>query len=180
MNAPDDHLRAAALAPAPPRDEERLAHLVRDARRFLSRALQAGLAEHGVASGHWTLLRILWKRDGINQRELSELAGVREPTTVAALQAMEKLGYVTRRRRPENRKNIYVHLTDGGRALRARIEPVAIGINDRAIAGVNAADLAAARRALLAIVVNLSDISGEDAEPARGPRPHILPEPTLP
>ena len=177
MTAPDDPARAFTAPdarPSSPATDERIAHLVREARRSLLRALQAGLAEHSIASGHWTFLRILWRRDGINQRELSELARVREPTTFAALQAMEKLGYITRAQRPENRKNIYVYLTDEGRALRAALEPVAISINDRAIEGVSAADLAATRRVLLAMIGNLSDISGDDVEPARRPRAKAL------
>ena len=51
------------------------------------RALQRRLAEHGVSFGHWTFLRILWERDGLTQRELSDEAGVMEPTTFAALKA---------------------------------------------------------------------------------------------
>ena len=77
---------------------DRLAHLVKDATRALVRALQMRLAEHGVSFGHWTFLRILWERDGLTQRELSEQAGVMEPTTFSALKAMERLGYVVRRR----------------------------------------------------------------------------------
>src|SRR6185503_7001971 len=87
---------------------DRLAHLVKDATRALVRALQMRLAAHGVSFGHWTFLRILWESDGLTQRKLSEEAGVMEPTTFAALQAMEKLGYVTRRQTPDNRKNMYV------------------------------------------------------------------------
>ena len=102
--------------------DDRLAHLVKDATRALVRSLQERLARHGVPFGHWTFLRILWVRDGINQRRLSDLAGVMEPTTFAALQAMERLGYIERRRKPENRKNIYVYLTAEGRALNRRCE----------------------------------------------------------
>ncbi len=163
MTTPDDPARASAEATVRlylSRADERLAHLVRDARRALQRALQTGLAEHSVAPGHWTFLRILWVRDGMNQRELSELAGVMEPTTFAALQAMEKLGYVVRQRRPENRKNIHVYLTDEGRALRDRLSPVAIGINERAVRGVSEADLAATRRTMLAMIQNLSEDEG--------------------
>ena len=54
------------------------------------------LAEHQVAFGHWAFLRILWETDGLTQRELSVQAGVMEPTTFAAIKAMEKLGYVAR------------------------------------------------------------------------------------
>src|SRR5213078_1193640 len=58
------------------------------------RAPQGRLAGHGVPFGHWTFLRVLWERDGLTQRELSDEAGVMEPTTFAALRAMEELGYI--------------------------------------------------------------------------------------
>src|SRR6185295_10267316 len=90
--------------------DDRLAHLVKDATRALVRALQMRLTEHAVSFGHWTFLRVLWEHDGLTQRELSEEAGVMEPTTHAALLAMEKLGYVMRRQTPGNRKNVYIHL----------------------------------------------------------------------
>jgi DNA-binding MarR family transcriptional regulator len=148
--------------------EDRLAHLIRNARRGLARALQAGLLEHNVAFGHWTFLRILWIRDDINQRRLSALAGVMEPTTFAALQAMEKLGYIVRRQRPGNRKNIYVYLTDEGRSLRDKLAPIAIEINGRSTRGVSEADIAATRRTLLAIIGNLSDFGADAASAGCG------------
>jgi DNA-binding MarR family transcriptional regulator len=132
--------------------DDRLAHLVRDARRGFGRCLQLRLAEHGVALGHWTFLRILWVRDGLTQRELSDLAGVMEPTTFAALRSMEGLGYIKRQRRPDNRKNIYVYLTDEGRALRDILVPLAQEINDVAVEGVNPDDIVAMRRALNSMI----------------------------
>ena len=51
---------------------DRLAHLVKDATRALLRALQMRLAAHSVSLGHWTFLRILWEKDGLTQKELSE------------------------------------------------------------------------------------------------------------
>lgn len=128
--------------------DDRIAHLVRDARRGFGRCLQLRLQQKGVALGHWTFLRILWVRDGLTQRELSDLAGVMEPTTFAALRTMEGLGYITRQRRPDNRKNIYVYLTDEGRALRDQLVPLAQEINDMAVEGVSEEDLAATRRVL--------------------------------
>jgi DNA-binding MarR family transcriptional regulator len=142
--------------------EDRLAHLVKDATRALVRALQARLAAHSVSFGHWTFLRILWESDGLTQRELSEQAGVMEPTTLAAIRAMEKLGYVTRRRLPDNRKNVYVHLTPKGRALKTKLVPLAEEVNRIAVRGLAKRDVATSRTVLLAIIENLSS----DAEPA--------------
>jgi DNA-binding MarR family transcriptional regulator len=112
---------------------DRLAHLIKDATRGLVRALQMRLAEHSVSFGHWTFLRILWETDGLTQRELSVQAGVMEPTTFAALKAMEKLGYIMRRRRPDNRKNVHVFLTPRGRALKAKLVPLAEEVNEIAV-----------------------------------------------
>ncbi|MGL6251509.1 MAG: MarR family winged helix-turn-helix transcriptional regulator, partial [Billgrantia desiderata] len=40
--------------------DDRLAHLIRDAGRVLTKSLQTRLAEHSVSFGHWSFLRILW------------------------------------------------------------------------------------------------------------------------
>ena len=119
------------------------------------RALQSRLAAHGVPFGHWTFLRILWEREGLTQRELSAEAGVMEPSTFAAIRAMEELGYVTRSQTPENRKNVYVHLTPKGRALRWKLEPLAKEVNAIAVRGASAEDRAATRRTLRLIIDNL-------------------------
>src|SRR5262249_39038302 len=133
---------------------DRLAHLVKDATRGLLRALQMRLSKYGVAFGHWAFLRILWEQDGLTQRALSEEAGLMEPTTSAALATMERLGYVRRERLPDNRKNIYVSLTPKGKALRPKLVPLAEQVNDIAVRGASAADVAATRRTLLLVVEN--------------------------
>ncbi|HVO14329.1 MAG TPA: MarR family transcriptional regulator [Alphaproteobacteria bacterium] len=135
---------------------DRLAHLVKDATRGLVRALQMRLTEHAVSFGHWTFLRILWESDGLTQRELSEKAGVMEPTTFAALKAMEKLGYIERRKVPGNRKNVHIHLTETGAALKAKLVPLAEEVNAIAVAGVDPEHIAIARATLLAMIQNLA------------------------
>lgn len=120
------------------------------------RSLSRRLAGHGVPFGHWTFLRILWEEDGLTQRELSERAGVMEPSTFAAIKAMEKLGYVKRRRLRENRKNVFVHLTPKGRALKKKLVPLAERVNEIGLRGVSARDRATIRRALMTVIDNLS------------------------
>jgi DNA-binding MarR family transcriptional regulator len=136
--------------------EDRLAHLVKDTSRALVRALQMRLAGHGVSFGHWTFLRILWEHDGLTQRALSVQAGVMEPTTFAALKAMERLGYVTRRQMPENRKNIHVFLTAKGRALKGKLVPLAEEVNGVAVKGIPKADVKRSREILITIIENLA------------------------
>ena len=134
---------------------DRLAHLVRDASKGLTRALHMRLIEHAVSFGHWAFLRILWEQDGLTQRQLSEQAGVMEPTTFSALKAMEQLGYIVRKRNSGDKKKVFIHLTPKGRALKTKLVPLALEVNEIAVRGVPAADLAAVRRVLLTMIENL-------------------------
>jgi DNA-binding MarR family transcriptional regulator len=146
---------------------DRLAHLIRDASKGLMRALHMRLVEHDVSYGHWTFLRILWERDGLTQRELSIEAGVMEPTTFSALKTMETLGYVRRRQTRDNKKNIYIHLTRKGRALKAKLVPLALDVNRIAVRGARAADIAATRELLLKMIENLAEDEISASRPAR-------------
>jgi len=136
---------------------DRMAHLVRDVARAQMRALQQRLAPFDVSFGHWTFLRVLWTRDGITQRELSEQAGVMEPTTFIAVKAMEEKGLVERRQIAGNRKNMHVFLTPAGRALEQKLVPLAIEVNRISMRGLDADAVARTRRALLTMIENLAD-----------------------
>jgi len=134
---------------------DRLAHLTKDTTRSFLRSLQVRLARHNVTLGHWTFLRILWERDGMTQRELSNEAGVMEPTTVIALRSMEAQGYITRERAEGNRKSFFVFLTPAGKALSKKLVPLAEEVNALAVKGLNATDVATTRRCLLVMLDNL-------------------------
>ena len=146
---------------------DRLAHLAKDATRALVRALQMRLAEHAVSFGHWTFLRILWETDGLTQRELSVQVGVMEPTTFAAVKAMEALGYVERQQMPDNKKNVHVFLTAEGRALKEKLVPLAEEVNEISVAGLSERDIKTARKVLLAVIENLADDESGSTNPMR-------------
>ena len=148
---------------------DRLAHLIKDATRALLRALQMRLTEHSVSLGQWTFLRILWETDGITQRELSELAGVMEPTTFTAVKAMEKLGYVTRKKMPNNKKLVYVFLTPKGRLLKRKLVPLAEEVNRIAIENVSLHSITVMRRVLLKMIENLAADEGRSHKRLRIP-----------
>jgi MarR family transcriptional regulator, organic hydroperoxide resistance regulator len=135
---------------------DRLAHLVKHAARSFARALQMRLAVHSVSYGHWSFLRILWESEGLTQRQLSGQAGVMEPTTFSALNAMERLGYIVRKPSPTSRKEVHIYLTRKGRALKNKLVPLAEEVNEVALRDVERADIAATRRTLLAFIENLA------------------------
>ncbi|HAX19430.1 MAG TPA: MarR family transcriptional regulator [Hydrogenophaga sp.] len=135
---------------------DRLAHLIRDVARAQMRALQYRLIPFGVSFGHWTFLRILWIRDGLTQKELSDLAGVMEPTTFSAMKAMERMGFIERRHLPGNRKNMHVYLTNAGRALEGNLVPLAEQVNQISVEGLPDRSLSMVRNALVQMIENLA------------------------
>lgn len=148
---------------------DRMAHLIRDTERAFRKSLQIRLAEHGVPFGHWTFLRVLWERDGITQKELSAHAGVMEPTTFAAMKAMDAQGYIVRKQLPTNRKNVYIHLTAKGRALKRKLVPLAEDTNSISTRNIEPDDLMTARRVLLTMIENLAEDESAWEEQASNP-----------
>lgn len=144
--------------------DDRIAHLVRDVSRAFVRSLGLRLEQFGIPVGHWTFLRVLWEADGITQKELSDRAGVMEPTTFTAVKSMEALGYIERRQQLPNRKNVYVHLTAKGRVLKKKLVPLAIASNEQAAKGIARDELATTRKVLLAMLHNLSEEEKELAQ----------------
>ncbi|MCH8197201.1 MAG: MarR family transcriptional regulator [Proteobacteria bacterium] len=137
------------VSPEPDEEEERIefrpehstGYLLRDTFRAFSKVLAGRISAHGVTIGQWYFLRVLWEEDGLTQRELSQRVGMMEPTTVTALNGMEKRGYVRRVRNTEDRRKVNVFLTRKGRSLRNKLLPFAIEVNRFATEGVSEDDL---------------------------------------
>jgi MarR family transcriptional regulator, organic hydroperoxide resistance regulator len=136
-----------------------IGYVLRDTYRGFSRVLHAKIAPHGVSIGQWYFLRVLWGEDGLTQRELSQRVGMMEPTTVTALNGMEKRGYVKRVRNSKDRRKINIFLTDKGRALKARLLPYVPEINRLASRNISEADLETLRSLLAAMKKNLDQVA---------------------
>ena len=131
-------------------------YLVRDVHRALARALQSRIASHGVSMGQWFFLRALWDEDGLTQRELSQRVGMMEPTTVTALNGMERRGLVERVRNAHDRRKVNIYLTPKGRALRDVLMPCSIDVSREATQGISPLELASTVDVLRRMTSNLT------------------------
>jgi DNA-binding MarR family transcriptional regulator len=139
-----------------------IGYLTRIAFRAFSRALEVRTAPHGVSSGQWRFLRVLWREDGLTQRELSRRVGMREPTTVIALKSLERSGFVTREKNVEDRRKVHVFLTPQAKALQPILLPAVAEVNRVAIAGLSKDEVAVLRKALIQVGRNLAADVKED------------------
>jgi DNA-binding MarR family transcriptional regulator len=134
-----------------------LGFLSRIAFRSFSRALEKRTLPHGVSSGQWRFLRVLWQEDGITQRELSRRVGMREPTTVTALKSMGRSGFVRREQSTEDRRRVHVYLTPLAKDLRKHLVPHVAEVNAIATRGLTDEEVASLRRMLKTIGQNLAE-----------------------
>lgn len=128
-------------SPTPVSPEASAGYQVRRAHRRFDRFLNACLSRHGVKTGFWYYLRVLWIRDGVSQKYLSDMTNVAENTTATIVNSMVEDGLVTRERDTEDRRRFSVLLTDRGRALEKKLMPYAAEINTVATEGIAEADL---------------------------------------
>ena len=134
-----------------------IAELLKDAHRSVSRSLSARIAQAGVSIGQWYFLRALWQQDGLTQRQLSQRVGMMEPTTVTALNGMEKRGLVERVRNADDRRKVNVLLTEKGRSLQVQLQPLEDQVSQVAIQGIPPQETELLLRLLRLVILNLSE-----------------------
>jgi DNA-binding MarR family transcriptional regulator len=120
---------------------ESVGYQIRATHRLLQRFLQVKIEPHGITLGMWYFLRALWHEDGLTQRELSNRVGTMEPTTLSAMVIMEKKGLVRRVRNADDRRKWHIHLTPKGRALKAKLLPLAREVVDTAVQNLSRGDV---------------------------------------
>ena len=80
---------------------------------------------------------------------------MREPSTVAAVNGLERAGLVRRRKSSSDRRKIHIHLTDRGRRLKFKLLPFVAEVNALGLKGLSAQEIRNLRHALLRIMSNL-------------------------
>ena len=134
---------------------ESMGYLVRRTYRNMTRGLEVRLQQHGVTLSMWFFLRLLWEGDGKTQKELTEELGLRQPTTVSAMDTLEKRSLVRRAPNPNDRRSTLIFLTDAGRSIKAKLLPYADEANTLALKDLSAAEIGTLRKLLLKINATL-------------------------
>src|SRR6266568_9229478 len=84
--------------------------------------VSAYLSKHNLYVGQEMLLKCLWNRDGLSQKEIADLMGIQAATATRMVIRMERSGFVERRTDPEDQRVSCVYLTDLGRSLQSAVE----------------------------------------------------------
>jgi DNA-binding MarR family transcriptional regulator len=144
--------------------DESLGYLVNALARAFARALSTRIASHGVTPAQWAVLLVLWAEDGPTQTALSRRVAIETPTMVRTLDRMERDHLVTRRRNVRDRRQVNVFLTERGRALRDKLVPSAVAVNEAATRGFDDAERSHAVDLMARMLANLAAPSDRGSE----------------
>lgn len=110
-------------------------YIVRRTHRSFLRCLEKRLARHDISISMWFFVRLLWIKDGLTQKELGDQLGLTQPTTVTAMDNMERRGFIVRQRNLGDRRKINIQLTASGRAMEKKLSHYADEVNGIAWTG---------------------------------------------
>ena len=123
------------------RTNERLGHLLGKVCELKHRRMHELLDSLGLYSGQPSMLRALWKQDGITQSELTGLLTKSPSTVTKTVKRMEKVGFVERKADPTDERLSRVYLTDAGRNIKGSLEDVWQRFEEQAFAGFSEIEL---------------------------------------
>lgn len=132
------------------------------AMRIHGQTLFRALGEKGVYPGQARCLWMVYRREGISQRELADGLHVSRPTVTVMLQKMEKSGLITRHTDEDDQRLTRIRLTDEGRALHVRLEHAMDEFISNGIGRMPEDDQLEFERLLNALCDNLSANSNEN------------------
>ena len=94
------------------------------AQRAMTRAYAPLLEPLGLTYPQYLTLLALWESDGVPVKRLGEQLGLDSATLTPLLKRLEAQRLVTRRRDDDDERVVRIHLTDRGRALRAKARAI--------------------------------------------------------
>jgi DNA-binding MarR family transcriptional regulator len=106
---------------------------------------------HGVTVSQWRYLRELWEEDGLSTGELTRRVGRQGPTTVVAVQLLERTGLVIVVKSDEDRRKSFIRLTPRGRRLAATMSPLIRDVNDGAMSNLTESEVRTFKRLIVRI-----------------------------
>lgn len=114
MTKPTAHLKADD----PLRLDDFLCFAVYSASHAFNRVYKPLLEKLGLTYPQYLAMVLLWERDGQTVGDLGDRLSLESNTLTPLLKRLEMLGRIVRTRDPKDERQVRVHLTDAGRALR--------------------------------------------------------------
>jgi len=134
--------------------EESVGYIIRQAQLALHRTIDANMAELDLTALQWVPLLMLAKQKAQTAAELSRCLGVDTSTMTRMLDRLEAKSLLVRKRSVDDRRVIFLELTDEGRALSERIPYVMADSLNQHLRGFSRTELDELKRLLRKLAAN--------------------------
>lgn len=104
----------------PTRAEDLICFALYSANQAMNRSYQPHLSALDLTYPQYIALVGLWEGDGITVGALCERLFMETSTLTPILKRLEKQGHIERKRGTRDERQVFLHLTDQGRALKAK------------------------------------------------------------
>ncbi|WP_430613562.1 MarR family winged helix-turn-helix transcriptional regulator [Flavobacterium sp. JP2137] len=123
----------------------------------MNRSLTQKFRSHQIplTKEQWTLLAVLWKRDGCSQQHLADQTFRDKPSVTRLLDKMEQEALIIRKADGHDRRLNLIFLTDKGRALEAPTLNAVEETVDKATKNLSDEQIALLKQTIKAIYLNL-------------------------
>lgn len=95
----------------------------------ISTHLDTELKPYGIGTAQISFLITLLKQDGINQETLTVTSHVDKSTTARSIAKLEKAGYITRKKDPDDKRANKIHLTKKGHHIEPKLASILQQLN---------------------------------------------------
>ena len=144
--------------------DDSIGYLARIAFRRFAGAFEKQTSPHRIAMGQYSLLRSLWKTDGMAQHHIAQQLGLCEPTVAVTARRLENLGLLRRVVNASNRRETLVYLTGRGRDMEAALMGAAQSAHAAAIRNFSPREIATLYMLLCRVEQNLVNFEAELAD----------------
>ena len=127
-------------ASATSRPRPSLLYAVKQVELVVRAHLDELLRDSGVTALQYTALTVLARRDGLTSAELARNSFVTPQAMADLVTALERGGFIERRRNPDNRRQLLISITPEAHALLDRFDGPVAGIEARMVEGFDVAE----------------------------------------
>jgi DNA-binding MarR family transcriptional regulator len=100
--------------------EKKPCYAIYSAGLAIQRAYKPLLDELGITYPQFLLLNVLWEQDHLTVGEIGERLDIESSTLTPLLKRMQAAGFVERSRNPDDERQVFIELTELGKALEER------------------------------------------------------------
>ncbi len=141
--------------------------LITKVKQIQGRVFEKLLDEHGISEfngAQGRILFVLWDKDDIPIRELSEKTGLAKTTLTSMLDRLERSGHITRVFDRSDRRTVHIRLTESARSLQSKYDEVSAEMSEIFYKGFGDDEILTFEKGLGKILENLIEKENENGQ----------------